>query len=129
MSRHEPDEDGRCRATDLLVTDCAGCRGSDTTFADLVLASEPEPEADYGVPDREPEPDEELAARALRPVRGAFWLRTGEIDLSKVVRTSRVFRATYSSSKCPLCPRFIQSGQWIVNTNVGYAHAQCLETT
>lgn len=128
MIRHEPDEDGRCRATDLLPEDCAGCRGSDTTFADLVLASEPDPAVDYGEEDREPEPDEELAARALRPVeRDHFWLRTGEADTSKAVKTSRIFRASYTGTKCPFCPKFIQSGQWVANTNMGYAHAKCLE--
>jgi hypothetical protein len=129
MSRHEPDEDGRCRATDLLPSDCAGCRGSDTTFVDALLATEPDPDTDYGEPDTEPTPDEELSARALRPVRDHFWLRTGESDPSNVVKTSRIFRANYTGTKCPFCPTFIQSGQWIVNTNMGYAHAKCLETT
>ena len=42
--KHEPDPEDprRCRATDLLVTDCSGCRGSDESFADLLLASERE---------------------------------------------------------------------------------------
>jgi hypothetical protein len=130
MSRHEPDEDGRCRATDLLPSDCAGCRGSDTTFVDALLATEREPDIDYGVPDTDPTADEELSARALHPVaRDRFWLRTGEANPERAVKTSRTFRASYTGSKCPFCPKLIQSGQWIVNTNVGYAHAKCMEET
>jgi hypothetical protein len=128
MSRHEPDEYGRCRATDLLSEDCAGCRGSDTTFVDALLASEPDPDPDYGEPDTEPDRDEELAARALRPVpRDKFWLRTGEADPGKVVRTGRPFKSMYSGTKCPLCPKIIRANQRIVNTSAGYAHARCLE--
>lgn len=127
--KHEPDPEDprRCRATDLLVTDCSGCRGADESFADLVLASEPEPRVDYGKPDEDPTPDEEPAGHALRPVpRDRFWLRTGEANPDSVVRTSRVFRASYTGTKCPLCPKFIQAGQWIINTNQGYAHSHCL---
>jgi hypothetical protein len=128
MSRHEPDEDGRCRATDLLPSDCAGCRGSDTSFVDALLASEPEPAAEYGEPDRELGREEELAGHALRPVsKDRFWLHTGETEPNRAVKTSRIFRANYTGTKCPFCPRFIESGQWIANTNMGYAHAKCLE--
>lgn len=130
MSRHEPDEDGRCRATDLLVTDCSGCRGSDESFVDALLASEPEPEADYGVPDdQEPDYDAELRARALRPVsfRDPATLNTGPADPKRLARMSRPFPAHYTGGKCPACPRGIFERQMIVKTNLGYAHASCLE--
>lgn len=122
-----PEEPERCLASDLLVTDCSGCRGSDESFVDALLRSEPELVPDYGEPDTDPKPDEELAGHALRPVeRDKFWLRTAPADPEKVVRTSRTFRANYPGTKCPLCPKFIMSGQWIINTNMGYAHAACL---
>jgi hypothetical protein len=122
-----PEEPERCLATDLLVTDCSGCRGSDESFVNALLSTEPEPAIDYGDPDDDPNPDQELAARALTPIpRDRFWLRTGEADPRTAVRTSRTFRANYTGSKCPLCPKPINAGQWIVNTNLGYAHTTCM---
>jgi len=125
----DPDDPNRCRATDLLVTDCSGCRGSDETFVDMLLASEKDPGLIDDEPDKAPFPDSELVGHALRPVpRDRFWLRTGEANPEKIVRTGRTFRASYSGTKCPLCPKFVMAGQWAVNTNMGYAHLACLET-
>lgn len=129
MCRHEPDESGRCRATDLLPSECAGCRGSDTRFVDLLLASEPDPPTYYGEPDRALTRDEELDAYALRPVeRDRFWLNTGKATVAPVA-LGHTFRSKYYGSHCQLCPDVIKNDQYIVRLAQpqGYAHRDCYD--
>lgn len=128
--KHEPDPDDptRCRVTDLLLTECSGCRGSDESFVNALLRTEREPVADYGEQDREPTPDEELAARTLRPIeRDRFWLNTGDAPRRQIFRLGRTFRAHFDGPKCPACPKAVLAGELIAKTNMGYAHALCLE--
>lgn len=124
-----PDEPERCLATDLLVTDCSGCRGSDESFVDVLLASEPEPEADYEEAEALDMPPDlnplDSANRGLH--KRKWWLDTGKPTV--LVANSRAFRSHYNGTRCQAkCGEEIRSGQWIAYTNAGgYAHAACLK--
>jgi hypothetical protein len=134
--KHEADEDGRCRATDLLVTDCSGCRGSDESFVNALLKTEHGPWSSDQEPELGPAPDEEgrypddrvsgdMTNRG-RPMARKWWLDTG--PPTDVVADSHAFKSSYNSGPCKSCGRPIMTGQRIVHVNVGgYAHVQCLE--
>lgn len=134
MARHEsnPEEPDRCRATDLLITDCSGCRGSDESFVNALLRGEPEQvlrdsEPDYEGPDLDGrEPTDRPPVPYGRPVAAKWWLDTGaHRDLGP---SSHPFEASYGGSPCQQCHQRIKIGQRIVHTNRGgYAHAACLE--
>lgn len=136
--KHEPDPEDprRCRATDLLVTDCSGCRGADESFVDALLASEkespgrkaevelplgltePDPDGRY-VDDRPPVPRERYKGER-------WWLNTGKP--TQVVPDSRAFQSSYSGSRCRCCDHEIKERQLIQHVNIGgYAHVRCLE--
>lgn len=129
--RHAPDPEDptRCLATDLLVTDCSGCRGSDESFVDALLGTEREPVADYGEVEPIEVPDH------LNPLDGKnrglhnrkWWLDTG--PTTELVADSHPFKSSYRGSQCKArCGEEIRTGQQIVHVNVGgYAHVKCLE--
>lgn len=123
MVRHEPDEDGRCRATELLVTECSGCRGSDTSLVDALTTSERP--ADY----EQATPNDRLAVHQLGfhyVGRGKWWLDTG--PATELIPDSHPFRSNYNGSLCKSCRKEIKTGQRIVHVNVGgYTHVACLE--
>ena len=125
----DPDDPARCRATDLLVTDCSGCRGSDETFVDKLLATEPEPEADYS---EAPVLERPVDLNPLDPVnrglhRSKWWLDTGKPTVLQA--DSRPFKSSYSGTVCQAkCGEMIKTDQWIVHTTMGgYVHLKCLE--
>lgn len=124
-----PEEPERCLASDLLVTDCSGCRGSDESFVNALLAGEPEPEADYS----EAQPlDRRVDLNPLDPAnrgfhRSKWWLDTGKPTV--LAADSRPFRSSYSGTVCQArCGEPIKTDQWIVHTTMGgYVHLKCLE--
>lgn len=130
--RHEPnsEEPDRCRATDLLITDCSGCRGSDETFVNALLSGERDPQADYekAQPNDRLKPSLDPLARDGRLVaHGKWWLDTGPPTV--LIADSHEFKASYGGGGgCKACPDPIRTGQMIVHVNVGgYAHVKCLK--
>jgi hypothetical protein len=135
-----PEEPDRCLASDLLVTDCSGCRGSDESFVDALLSSESEPpgrkaevelplgftepDADGRYVDDRPEDPSAPHYRNPKPVK--WWLDTG--PSVNVLPDSRAFQSSYGGSPCRgRCRGQIRSGQIIVHLNIGgYAHAGCV---
>lgn len=130
-----PEEPERCLASDLLVVDCSGCRGSDESFVDALLASEKEPpgrkaEVELPLGYVDPDPREEEQDRPGPPrerYKGErWWLNTGKP--TQVVPDSRAFTSSYSGSFCRCCDHEIKERQLIQHVNIGgYAHVRCLE--
>jgi hypothetical protein len=128
--KHEPnpEEPDRCRVTDLLVTDCAGCRHSDTRFVDALLATEREPAADYeeAQPNDRGRPDLNPLDNLNRGLhRRKWWLDTG--PTTELVADSHQFEASWGGRCVARCGEPIKSGQQIVHVNIGgYVHVKCL---
>lgn len=136
-----PEEPDRCQATDLLVTDCSGCQGSDESLVDALLSSEAETpgrksEVELPLGLEEPDetgryvddrPEDPNAPHYRNPKPVKWWLDTG--PNANIRPDSRAFQSSYSGSPCRgRCRGQIRTGQRIVHLNIGgYAHVDCLE--